>query len=568
MIDAIGWMLVHAVWEGGLVAAGLAITLWLARGGSSSMRYTLALAALVLAAVAPIVTTVTLGHSPVNSTHAIARQPIPATRLLPTTTSAASGTSASLTSSAAALPRRQLLDRVSARIDGLLPWFVGAWLVGVGLLSLRVVGGVAMVRRLGGRGLAAVDETTHVIATRLASRLGIRRMVRVVQSFSVDVPMVVGWLRPAVVVPVGLFASVAPAQLEMLLAHELAHVRRYDTIVNLAQTIIETLLFYHPAVWWISARVREERENCCDDLAITATGTDRRDYGAMLLLLEESRSTARLAAAATDGSLVRRVRRIILGPPTRVELGATWLAGIATMLIVFVVILPSRVPAIAAVAPHQQAAAPIARVPDTITTQPKPSASSHPLTRSPSMNRSSLVAGVVALAVATTPAATHAQSINGRWIAVGRAVTIPADSAAGKSSGFGYQDSGGSNAIVIEQTDGTVSIANDSPIQDGKIVFTIEATDGASVRVKGPVGISVNGIQIKIDSPSDDPGVVHLEWAGNEIKFDASKYMKGVARFGSLTFTPDGADELLIRVDVPANDKSPASSTIQRFRRG
>ena len=114
--------------------------------------------------------------------------------------------------------------------------------------------------------------------------------------------------------PVGLLAGLPTAQVEAILAHELAHIRRQDYIVNLVQTFVEGLLFYHPAVWWISHVIRTERENCCDDVAVAVSG-DARQYAAALAALEQNRFTAReLALAATGGSLVNRIRRILESP--------------------------------------------------------------------------------------------------------------------------------------------------------------------------------------------------------------------------------------------------------------
>jgi len=151
--------------------------------------------------------------------------------------------------------------------------------------------------------------------------------VRLLASSLIAVPAVIGWWRPVMLVPVTVLTGggLTPLQLDALLAHELAHVRRHDYFVNLVQSVIQVLLFYHPAVWWVSARVRQEREHCCDDLAVAACG-DARLYATALLTMEQLRLAAPLAVAASGGSLVGRVRRLVLPPA-----GATvprWLAGV------------------------------------------------------------------------------------------------------------------------------------------------------------------------------------------------------------------------------------------------
>ncbi len=147
---------------------------------------------------------------------------------------------------------------------------------------------------------------------RLSNRLGIRRLVRVVQSSRIDVPSTIGWLRPLVLVPASAFAGLTPAQFEAVLVHELAHVRRHDYAVNVLQSAIEVVLFYHPACWWLSRRVRTEREHCCDDVAVAVCG-DGLAYAAALADLETRRGRPPLAVAATDGPLLERIRRIVAG---------------------------------------------------------------------------------------------------------------------------------------------------------------------------------------------------------------------------------------------------------------
>src|SRR5205085_11492852 len=145
---------------------------------------------------------------------------------------------------------------------------------------------------------------------RLARRLRVSRPVRLCASALVEVPTVVGWLRPVVLLPVCALTALSAPQLEALIAHELAHIRRHDYLCNLLQTIIETLLFYHPAVWWLSKRVRIEREHCCDDAAVAATG-DVLVYARALTALEQlrRRPAPALVIAANGGSLMQRIQR-------------------------------------------------------------------------------------------------------------------------------------------------------------------------------------------------------------------------------------------------------------------
>ena len=140
--------------------------------------------------------------------------------------------------------------------------------------------------------------------------------MRAYESTLADVPSVVGWLRPVILVPASAFLQLAPHQLEALLAHELAHVRRHDYLMNLLQSCVETLFFYHPGVWWVGRRMREERENCCDDVAVAVCG-DPMVYARALADLEQFRGAVpKLAMAANGGSLFNRIERLIAPRPT------------------------------------------------------------------------------------------------------------------------------------------------------------------------------------------------------------------------------------------------------------
>src|SRR5205814_4150217 len=124
-----------------------------------------------------------------------------------------------------------------------------------------------------------------------------------------QVPAVVGWVRPIVLVPASVFTGLTAEQIEALLAHELAHVRRHDYLINLLQTVTETLFFYHPAVWWVSRAIRNERENCCDDLAVEICGNTLAYVRALTDLEQMRQGMPRLAMAADGGSLLSRVQR-------------------------------------------------------------------------------------------------------------------------------------------------------------------------------------------------------------------------------------------------------------------
>src|SRR4029077_4514355 len=172
------------------------------------------------------------------------------------------------------------------------------------------------------------------ILGKLGARIGISRPVRLLVFAIVQVPTVIGWLRPVVLVPVGALSGLPAEHLEALLLHELAHIRRHDYLVNILQSIAEALLFYHPAVWWVSGHIRADRELCCDDMAVSASG-DALMYARALAQLESCRP-AQLGATipANGGSLAERIGRLLgrSRPAVRTGLGPGVLA-VAILLV-------------------------------------------------------------------------------------------------------------------------------------------------------------------------------------------------------------------------------------------
>jgi beta-lactamase regulating signal transducer with metallopeptidase domain len=211
-------------------------------------------------------------------------------------------------------------------IDAWLRPILFAWLAGVAICALRPIVGLWTQRRLQRQGLSPVAADITRLMADLSRRMNVSPLVRIAESALVSTPMVVGYLRPVILLPASVLTGLAPAELQSLLAHELAHVRRHDWIVNSLQVMLETVLFYHPAAWWLSHRVRCERELCCDDLALAVTG-DGAAYGRMLLSLEQLRCHATPALAATGGDLVYRVRRLLPAHVRPATGGLGWSIG-------------------------------------------------------------------------------------------------------------------------------------------------------------------------------------------------------------------------------------------------
>ncbi|MBT3201518.1 MAG: M48 family metalloprotease [Phycisphaerales bacterium] len=202
--------------------------------------------------------------------------------------------------------------QLSDAIHPVLPWAILVWLVGVTMMSVWHFGGWVQVRGMRRLGTRPAQPDVQNTFDRLLDRLEIRRPVRLLESVRVTVPVVVGWFRPLVLLPIGAVTGLTREQLEAILVHELAHVRRWDCLVQVLQAIMETLLFYHPGVWWVSRRIREESEQCCDDLAVGLC-PDRMGYAHALVKVAELGATRKPAcvAAATGGRLMSRIRRLV-----------------------------------------------------------------------------------------------------------------------------------------------------------------------------------------------------------------------------------------------------------------
>ena len=293
LVQALGWALVHFVWQGALIALLLAAVLPACR--SAKARYAAACVAMLAMLLAFAVT----GAVSIPGRQAALRPPW----------AIAAAANPDAGSGMAAHPPSAL-----EYVERALPWLVLSWMAGAVLMGLYRLGGWMAAQRLRRSGVCAAPSPWQDRLRQLAQRIGVSRPLVLLESSLAEVPVVIGHLRPAILIPLGLLAGLPPQHVEAILLHELAHIRRSDYLVNLMQTLVESLLFYHPAVWWISGLVRTERENCCDDMAVAIQG-DARGYAAALVTLEQRRLTGREPAlAATGGDLMKRIRRLLNQP--------------------------------------------------------------------------------------------------------------------------------------------------------------------------------------------------------------------------------------------------------------
>jgi len=316
LAHALGWTLLHFCWQGILIAAILSCVLSLLSDRSPQPRYLASCCALLLMAVLPVVTFIRILTASHGATHTITTF-IP---LDPATTTH-SGTTLS----------QPILYRIIQSLDHAMPTILIVWSIGVALLLIRLSIGLIITRHMKS---ATTQPPPHDLLhtfQQIARRIEVTRPVRLLHSALVQVPTVIGWLRPVVLIPLGCFSGLSSMQIEAILAHELAHIRRHDYLISVLQSIVESLLFYHPAVWWVSQRIRREREHCCDDLAVTITG-DPLTYARALSHLEEHRSTLpTLALGANGGTLTMRIKRLLTTTqnPASSQLAALALFGVA-----------------------------------------------------------------------------------------------------------------------------------------------------------------------------------------------------------------------------------------------
>jgi beta-lactamase regulating signal transducer with metallopeptidase domain len=324
VVQALGWTLIHFLWQGAAAALLLVVINTALKNCSANLRYLSSCAALLMMLALPLITFAAL-RSDLAATTVLTSGPdaqigagsLPGGERKPATALASPPWEA-----------REMFPRFA-------PWLTSLWLAGVAVLSLKMLGGWLFARRLKDYTAGPLPDEWQRRVAELCRKVRVLRPVRILKSALVETPAVIGWMRPVVLIPVSALLGLTPRQLEAVIAHELAHIRRYDYLVNLLQTAVEILLFYHPAVWWVSREIRQEREHCCDDVAVAVCG-DALVYARALTEIEALRcSTPQLAMAAGGGSLLARIHRIVGGSPQRPEQRASWLAGV--MVLVFVV---------------------------------------------------------------------------------------------------------------------------------------------------------------------------------------------------------------------------------------
>jgi beta-lactamase regulating signal transducer with metallopeptidase domain len=295
--QALGWTLLHSLWQGLAIFSLVALLLRFIPSRKSSLRYSIAAVAMLLMLTTSIVTFTWLSSNSGTSHNG-------------------SGTvywiyTASIAQSQTAHDSG-MLNVFTQAVQSNMPFIITLWFAGSLLFSLRLLGSWWYIMKLKSNSIPLDNEWSECVS-RLARQLNIRRLVTLARSAQVNAPVVIGYIRPVILIPVGMFSGLSTAQIEAIFIHELTHIRRHDYLINIIQSFIEAIFFFNPFVWIVSAILRREREHCCDDTVIAQQG-NARAYAYALAHLEEVRiakTTLALSLAGNKNELLNRIKRIM-----------------------------------------------------------------------------------------------------------------------------------------------------------------------------------------------------------------------------------------------------------------
>lgn len=319
-IYALGWTLIHSLWQGALIGLIIAILIIFMYKYTARLRYFIYSISLFLFAGIAVLTFISAFNSfePENTKSA---KTLPAGINIYTEMNE-QDTGVNESSSSGSL--YHLMERTVDYVKVNIPFFVAVWMLGMLMMFLRFLGGYALVRRYRCQLVKPVMGDWERKFRELAGQIGISKNVRLLESALVKVPMAIGYLKPVVLIPLGALNGIPARQMEAIFVHELAHIRRRDFLMNMIQSLLEVVFFYHPVVWWLSKNIRIERENICDDIAITLTG-NTMEFAKALTKIQEINLGPHGLAAGLGGKnknrLLNRIRRLT-GKP-RLQSGFT-----------------------------------------------------------------------------------------------------------------------------------------------------------------------------------------------------------------------------------------------------
>ena len=324
---ALGWTVIHSLWQATAIALLSGVVMIVLRKKTAQTRYIVHNVALFSVLVAAAITFGLYSKKAEMPTLNVANmvQPTPSVSADPTTKVSVDIPDAfkltvetgqpEIENPKSASPLAPLsIEGMKAYFDAHIYFVVLVWLMGVGLFLLKLLGGISYVYYLRSQHNFPVDEYWADMINGLSKKVNIKKNIDLVESALVRSPVVVGFLKPMILFPIGAINRLNPQEVEAILAHEIAHVMRHDYVFNIIQSVIEALFYFNPAVWWISANIRAERENCCDDVAIQLCGNSMT-YAKSLVLVQEmqyySAAFAMGFAGQRKNQLLLRVQRVL-----------------------------------------------------------------------------------------------------------------------------------------------------------------------------------------------------------------------------------------------------------------
>ncbi|HUR09723.1 MAG TPA: M56 family metallopeptidase, partial [Flavitalea sp.] len=306
-IQAFAWTLVHSIWQGTIAAIFAGLIIILAKKYPAAFRYRLFTLVFILFQAGILITFyLQLQHT----TPVVSDPPLTETGILPNAAAVielkATGGVENLFS--------PWLQQAGNFFQHYYQWLVAVWFLIFFIRLAWMINGVNHLGRLRRSGRIPLNTYWQTRLNELSSKIGISHNLTLLESQLVTVPMVIGYFRPVILIPFGLLCHLPPKEMEAILLHELAHIRRSDYLINLVQTFTEAVFFFHPCVLWLSSLIREERENCCDDLAIRSIDNTEQYIHALVSFQEYNLGQtvkSSVAFAGTRHRLLGRIKRLI-----------------------------------------------------------------------------------------------------------------------------------------------------------------------------------------------------------------------------------------------------------------
>ena len=331
LVYSVGWTIFHSLWQGAIISALLGVLFIFLRKSSARIRYNISVIALI-----SFLSIVILTFIKINSEV-----------LIPGTQSGAfsistgnEGIEAAISGEGTARymfqPTLGIRSGITLFLNNNYIIITGLWMIGIFILGIKFLGGLLYTKRLKHSGLIKIPDEWSEKLQAIKSSLGITRPVQLFESMLAKVPVVIGYIKPVILLPAGAFTGIPPAQIETILAHELGHIRRADFLVNIIQSLLEIMLFYHPAKWWISSVIRTERENCCDHIAVEYSGEVLIYVKALLNIHERYGEEIPELAVACSGknyTLINRIRRITKMSQKRINNGEKWISALIMIIL-------------------------------------------------------------------------------------------------------------------------------------------------------------------------------------------------------------------------------------------